>query len=279
MIFVLPLNFSTNQTMAHGYRFIGTRVGIALKLHVYMIISIKLMSKQERLKTRNKTCAKMLFSTILYIFSNEKLIFYYKNWLSRPISAEFCLIILQFSNFFSHTRSVFPSLVFRPSRFPLLCPFVVVSFPFPYIAIGCDLWWDLLRRRGIPGWVLCPLLQNGWLWYIQCVSGLWQPARHRFGVCVHYMVWFALFHFSCCSCSCFSFIHFIKSCGGYVSVWWISSFSASFSASSAVSFPGIPTWFGTHRNVILIDAWSSFRINWVFGFLDIFLLLLCWALK
>jgi hypothetical protein len=50
--------------------------------------------------------------------------------------------------------------------------FLVVSFPFPYIAIGCDLWWDFLRRRGIPGWVLCPLLQNGWLWYIQCVKRL-----------------------------------------------------------------------------------------------------------
>jgi hypothetical protein len=40
---------------------------------------------------------------------------------------------------------------------------------------------------------------------------------------------------------------------------------------SAASFPGIPTWLGTHSNVIFVDAWSiSFRINWVFGFLDLF---------
>jgi hypothetical protein len=33
-----------------------------------------------------------------------------------------------------------------------------------------------------------------------------------------FMVVVEFFHFSCCSCSCVSFIHFIKSCGGYVSV-------------------------------------------------------------
>jgi hypothetical protein len=57
------------------------------------------------------------------------------------------------------------------SRFSLLCPFVVISFQFSYNAIGCDRWLDLLRKRGIPSWVLCPSLQNRWLWYIQYVSG------------------------------------------------------------------------------------------------------------
>jgi hypothetical protein len=59
---------------------------------------------------------------------------------------------------------------------------------------------------------------------------------HRIGVFVHHVVWFALFHgvveFSHFS-SCFSFTNAIKSCEGYVSVRRISSFSASFAASSA----------------------------------------------
>jgi hypothetical protein len=38
-----------------------------------------------------------------------------------------------------------------------------------------------------------------------------------------FMVVVELSHFSCCSCSCFSFIHAIKSCGGYVLVWCFRS--------------------------------------------------------
>jgi hypothetical protein len=38
------------------------------------------------------------------------------------------------------------------------------------------------------------------------------------GLC-SFMVVGEFSHFSSCSCSCFSVIHFIKSCGGYVSVW------------------------------------------------------------
>jgi hypothetical protein len=142
--------------------------------------------------------------------------------------------------------------------------------PFPCNAIKCVLWWNLLRRS-IAGWVLCPWLQNGWLWYIQCVSGLWQPAR----------VWSSFW----CLCSL---------CGVVCTLLWLWSSFPIFLVVlvhvfllSRLSSPvgdmfryseflhslllllrrrllrfHVPTWFGTHSNVIFVDAWSiSFRIN------------------
>jgi hypothetical protein len=61
-----------------------------------------------------------------------------------------------------------------------------------------------------------------------------------------FMVVIEFSHFSCCSCSCFLLFMLSSPVGGYVSVWYVSSFSASFAASLAASFPGIPTWLGTH---------------------------------
>jgi hypothetical protein len=65
-------------------------------------------------------------------------------------------------------------------------------------------------------------------------------SRHRFGVCVQYVVWFALFHGCGGVLPFFLFVFFLYPfyqvlCGEFGV--GISSFSASF----AVSFPDIPT--------------------------------------
>jgi hypothetical protein len=154
---------------------------------------------QQKTNVFQKVCLKFFWSTeskaydfflhIIFLFSVEK------------------------SYFFHELDQYFSISFFRPSRFHLLCPFVVVSFPLPYNAIECGLWWDLMRRRGIPGWVLCPSLQNGWscsrlVIVLVFVYIMWCGLRS-------FMVVVEFSHFSCCSCSCFSFNHAIRSCGGY----------------------------------------------------------------
>jgi hypothetical protein len=43
--------------------------------------------------------------------------------------------------------------------------------PFPYVAIGCDLWQDLLRRR-----LDSVFITAEWVALVYPVRGLWQPA-------------------------------------------------------------------------------------------------------
>jgi hypothetical protein len=88
--------------------------------------------------------------------------------------------------FLLSTISTFPSFVFRPSKFSLLCPFLVVSFQFPYNAIGCNRWLDLLGSLFI--------------------TAEW--AALVFSVCkrlhfVDFVMWFALLH---CCCRVFPFL-------------------------------------------------------------------------
>jgi hypothetical protein len=120
-----------------------------------------------------------------YYFPTSLKSFFFNIWSKNPIS-------------FTYLIS------FSISCLPLFQISFVMSICSRFVSLQCHRMWSVRRFTAQKGHSGLGSLSITAEWV-----ALVYPVRKRLMTT----------HFSCCSCSCFSFIHAIKSCWGYFSVW------------------------------------------------------------